>query len=893
MPGAEVARHLGVDASRGLSPGEIAERQARYGPNRLPEPPRPHWVLRLLRQFLDPLVGALLVAAVVAAVVASTEPDGSYADTIAILLIVALNAALGFFQEARAEAALESLQKMAAPNAKRVSGGAASVVPASELVPGDVVEVEAGDSVPADVRLVESAELSVEEAALTGESVPVDKRADRVLDADTGVADRTNVVFTGTTVTRGRGRGVVVYTAVHTELGRIGAMLEEARREPTPLERRLARLGKAILIACLIISAGVFGIGIAQASHAWTFHLLVAVSLAVAAIPEGLPAITTITLALGMQRMARRGAIVRKLPAVETLGSATVICTDKTGTLTENAMTVRVVDTVDGSYRVTGEGYAPDGRIEADGPLPEPLRRLLRAGVLCNSSSLVRKDGEWAVVGDPTEAALLVLADKGGLDRDGLRAEVTVEREVPFDSDRKRMSVVVRRPDGTLEAHVKGSADALLDLCDRMRTAEGVVPITEEVRRRMHERNEELAQRALRVLALAERDDPDDADPENGLVFLGLAAMMDPPRAEAKQAVAECHSAGIRVAMITGDHRLTAVAIARELGIWQEGRRALTGAELEALDDAGLAEIIDDVAVFARVTAEQKLRIVRALQRRGHIVAMTGDGVNDAPALQQAPIGVAMGLAGTDVARQAAEMVLADDNFATIVHAVREGRAIFRNIRKFIFFLGSSNAGLVMAVIALSFMDFLPPLTPLQLLWINLVTNGMPALALGIDPPEPSLMREGPRPPKQGIVGLRDLLGVLLVGGLMSGAALFLYTLPALAPELFSQATPTGRLEEARTMAFTLLAVSPLFHAFNCRSPVASIFRVGLFTNRFLWIAIATSAAVHLITFVAVLRPIFLTHPLSIGQWGVIVALAFLPVPVVETLKLLERRLFD
>ena len=829
----------------------------------------------------------------IAAVVATTEEGGSYADTIAILLIVVLNAALGLFQESKAEAALAALERMTAPNAKRLRGGEVSVVDAAELVPGDVVELEAGDAVPADLRLLDSSELAIEEAALTGESVPADKKHDAVVGEETEVADRLNMAFTGTIVTRGRTRAVVVETGVRTQLGRIGAMLRETEREATPLEKRLARLGKVILIACIVISAVVFAIGMVQATHSWTFLLLIAVSLAVAAIPEGLPAITTITLALGMQRMARRGAIVRKLPAVETLGSATIICTDKTGTLTENAMTVREIHTLGAKHAVTGEGYAPEGSIEGDGELDEAVQRLLRTGVLCNTAKLSKEEAGWLVLGDPTEGALLTLADKGGLDRNEVLASVTTERLLPFDSDRKRMAVVVRRVDGGLEAHVKGSADVLLHLCDRALTDEGVVELTAAMRDRMSALNEELSARALRVLALAEREDPDPDDPERGLVLLGFVAMLDPPRPEAKAAVAECHSAGIRVAMITGDHKLTAIAIARALDMWKDDSEALTGAELGAMSDDELAKRVDRVVVYARVTAEQKLRIVRALSARGHIVAMTGDGVNDAPALQQAPIGVAMGLSGTDVARQAAEMVLADDNFATIVHAVREGRAIFRNIRKFIFFLGSSNTGLVMAVVALSFLDWLPPLTPLQLLWINLVTNGAPALALGIDPPEPGLMKEGPRPPWQGIVGRRDLIGVLVVGAIMSGGALFVYFLPDIRPSLFAGATAEERLLEARTMAFTLLAVSPLFHAFNCRSPVDSIFSLGVFSNRFLWIAVLASAAVHLVTFIPAVQPIFLTTPLSLAQWAVLLVLAALPVPIVEILKATERRLFD
>jgi len=619
--------------------------------------------------------------------------------------------------------------------------------------------------------------------------------------------------------------------------------------------------------------------------------LLTAVSLAVAAIPEGLPAITTITLALGMQRMAARGAIVRKLTAVETLGSATVICTDKTGTLTQNAMTVRHVELPGEVLDVTGVGYSLEGEILREGKPVEPppgLRRLVAAGVICNNADLEVDGQTGRAVGDPTEAALLVLAAKAGLSRQAL-VEGKREKHIPFDSDRKMMSVVLHDPDGRSTAYVKGAPDAVLERSTTILTDEGPVPLTLARRRELLKRNDQLAIRALRVLALAEREQPDD-DPERDLMFLGFVAMIDPPRPEAAAAVAECRSAGIRVAMITGDHKLTARAIAEELGIAGPEDEAITGTELAALDDAALAERVERTAVFARVTAAQKLRIVRALEQRGHIVAMTGDGVNDAPALKEAAIGVAMGLHGTEVARQAADMVLADDNFATIVHAVREGRAIFRNIRKFIFFLASSNAGLVIAVLASSFIDWIPPLTPLQLLWINLVTNGLPALALGVDPAEPGLMREGPRPVSEGIVGLPELWGSLLVGFVMSSAALFMYWLPGLAPSLFASYEAAERLEVARTMAFTLLAISPLLHAFNCRSPRSSIVTVGLFTNRFLWLAVSISASVHLVTLIVpALRPIFLTHSLTAAHWAVVLGLSILPVPVVELTKALQR----
>jgi Ca2+-transporting ATPase len=898
LPPRAVLDQLEVSDEDGLDDDEVRRRRATYGENRIPEAPPPNPWVRLAKQFVDPLVGALLVAAVVSAVVAATgSSEGSWADTIAILLIVSLNAALGFVQEQRAEAALAALHRMAAPHAKVLRGGQVHDVEAAALVPGDVVVLAAGDAIPADARLIRAADLEVEESTLTGESVPVSKRADAVLPPETVVADRTSLVFTGTTATRGEARAVVVGTGSTTELGRIGALIGAARRAPTPLEQRLARLGRQILVACLVISALVFVIGYVREAHDVPMLLLIAVSLAVAAIPEGLPAITTITLALGMQRMARRGAIVRQLPAVETLGSATVICTDKTGTLTQNAMTVRVIETADASWRVTGEGYVANGRIERDDEpvdqLPDHVHRLVEVGLLCNDAHIEVDEEGPHVLGDPTEGALLILGAKARLDREQALEGGEVERRIPFDSDRKRMSVLVRHADGTRRLHVKGSSDAILSLCTRVRGPDGVVPLTDEQRQQLHDLGESHANRALRVLALAEREDPpasEGEDPEHDLTFLGFVAMLDPPRPEVGEAIQTCRQAGIRVVMITGDHRATAIAIAEDLDIYRPGDLALPGDELAAMSDDELADAADRVTVFARVTAAQKLRIVDALERRGHVVAMTGDGVNDAPALKEAAIGVAMGRQGTDVARQSAEMVLADDNFATIVEAVREGRAIYRNIQKFIFFLGSSNAGLVFAVVVAAFLHGVPELTPLQLLWINLVTNGLPALALGVDPPERSQMLEPPRPPTAGIVGMRDLWGVLLVGSIMGGAALALFALPSELPELFVSTDPGGRMHEARTMAFTALALSPLVHAHNCRSPIDSIFVTGLFTNRFLWLAIGLSAGVQMLA-VAVppLQPVFRTTMLTPEQWAWVLGAAALPLPIVEALKAADR----
>jgi Ca2+-transporting ATPase len=952
----EVCARLAADPLDGLSTEEAARRRRRFGPNQLPSAPPPSALARLAAQFADPLVGALLVAAGVAVGVATAEGADTwleYADAIAILLIVGLNALLGFVQERRAEAALDALRKLASPRARVARDGIRDERDAAELVPGDLVDLDAGDAAPADLRLVDSVDLATQEAPLTGESTLVSKDASAVLPAEVGVADRRNLVHQGTTVARGRGAGIVVRTGAHTEFGRIGALVQSSVRVPTPLEERLTVFGRAILAICLAVSALLFLVGLVQGDRSWEILLLTAVSLAVAAIPEGLPAISTITLALGTQRMARRGAIVRKLPAVETLGSARVVCTDKTGTLTENRMTVRAVETWGALYRVTaeadGSGAGPfsifgaagpgfDGRgvEEAPGPAADAgLRALLQAGVLASSArlSLPASAGEAAaqgdpmehrergealkVVGDPTEAALLVLAARVGIDkaallahrdpRRGGGARREVLRELPFDGDRKRMSVAVGAADdpGARTLWVKGSPDTLIPRCRAAVRPDGAeTPLDDAGRRALLDRTEALAADAFRVLALARRALPEpgsagepelaDADPdelERELAFLGLVAMHDPPRAEVREAVAQTQAAGIRVVMITGDHALTGVAIARELGFWREGDVALGGAELAAMDDAALDARIPLVSVFARVSAEQKLRIVRAFRRIGWVAAMTGDGINDAPALREAPIGIAMGRGGTDVAREAADMVLADDNFATIVAAIREGRAIFRNIQKFVFFLNSSNAGLVIAVIVGSFLPSVPQLTPLQLLWINLVTNGLPALALGVDPPEPKQMEEPPQEALEPIVGPLEIGGILAVGALMGAAALGMMMLPEQAPGLFTGATSEAQGLEARTMAFALLAVSPLFHAFNCRSRRRSLLGLPLFGNPYLWAAVGVSFLVQLVTIVwPPLHPIFRTVGLSGAEWGVVLAAAALPIPMVEVLKFALRR---
>jgi Ca2+-transporting ATPase len=901
---------LHADPVRGLDDATAAASLKKHGPNELPSAPPPSALKRILAQFANPIVLTLLVAAVIATINgASAKSNESflarYGDAIAIALIVVLNAVLGFYQERRAEQALDALKRMQTPNARVRRGDVVKVVPAQDVVPGDILEIEAGDAVPADARLLQTINLATQEASLTGESLPIQKDARAELPDDAPIGDRATMLFTGTTIVRGKGRALVVATGTATELGKLSTMLSQSEQQQTPLEERLEHFGKRILVACIAISAVMFAWGMVRGHSTWQELLLAAVSLAVAAIPEGLPAITTITLALGMQRMAKRGAIVRKLAAVETLGAATVICTDKTGTLTQNEMTVREIYSGTTSYSVTGTGYDPAGEIvDLAGKAVEcaerpALKELLASITLANTASLERKDGAWRVVGDPTEGALLTLSAKGGLPKESVAPSHQVLKEIPFDSDRKRMTVVTLDELGREIVHTKGSADVLIPRCVAQLTKDGLDPLDDAKRETILAEAERMSQASLRVLAVARRElrganahPPSEPPPgerpsadhfEVRLTFLGLVGMIDPPRAGVKEAVKACHEAQVRAVMITGDHKLTAVAIAKELGLWDEGAMALTGSELEKLSDEALGRRIDHVRVFARVTAEQKLRIVKAFKAQGHIVAMTGDGVNDAPALQEAHIGIAMGKDGTDVARQAADMVLADDNFATIVEAVREGRAIWRNIQKFIFFLLSSNAGLIVTVFVVSVLPKMLELRPLMILWINLVTNGLPALALGVDPPDATQMMEPPRKASSGLLGAREYLGIAAVGVLMGGLAILCY----LWPWKTDPATATGF---ARAMAFSLLALSPLFHAMNCRSATASIVSMKPFLPAALLLSVVVSAGIHLVAIlVPSLREVFQTYALDSYEWLVLIGLSASIIPMIELIKLLQR----
>jgi len=903
----EVVRVRGTDLQRGLSTEEVKRLREQFGPNALPPPPKPSVVMQILGQFLNPFVGTLLVAAGIAVGVATMghEPGAPrglarFSDAIAILTIVIVNAFIGFYQERKAEKALDALMKLSAAKCKVRRSGEILHADARQLVPGDLVLLEAGDKVPADLRLVSVTELQTVEGELTGESTAVEKSVDATVAKDAGVGDQVTMAFSGTTVVHGEARGVVVATGRDTQVGRVGQMLSEVVKEQSPLEKRLDQFSAQILWVTLALSALLFIIGFVKGQVAWHVLLLTAVSVAVAVIPEGLPAITSITLALGMQRMAHRGAVVRKLAAVETLGCATVICSDKTGTLTRNEMTVRSLAVEGYDFEVTGEGIGATGDFKVKGAkvesLPASAKRAMLAAVLANTASIQRVAGAAPVlVGDPTEGALLVLGEKAGL----THAAVMKGREelltIPFNSARKRMTVVTReRSEGVdrVVSRTKGAIDVLLPLCTHALSEGGeVVALDDDRRGKIQAQADAMSSRALRVLAMAERtldgDVANREESERSLTYLGMVGMIDPPRAEVRSAVELSRVAGIRVVMITGDHPVTAVAIAKELGLWRDDAKVLTGDDLRSMDDAALSDALPTVRVFARVDPEHKLRIVQLLQARNEVVAMTGDGVNDAPAIKQAAIGVAMGRGGTDVAREAADMVLQDDNFATIVEAVREGRAIYRNIQKSIFFLLSSNAGLCIAVFVASFFtpQQVPPLTALQILWINLVTNGLPALALGVDPPEPGQMQESPRAPDAPIMGRADWVGIMVVGVLMAGAAMAIYALP-LWPGL-----PAYEVERSKlSMVFTLLALSPLAHAFNCRSRTASIFKLGVFSNPLLVLAVVVSGAIHLMALVVPgLQPVFRTdHHWTGMEVLATVGLSLLPIPVIELAKVLK-----
>ena len=912
----EVARRAGTDPTYGLTAAEAFDRLERFGPNRLdPAATVPTW-RKFLAQFADPLIYLLLAAIVVSAAAWAIEGAGGLPiEAIVIAAIVLANGVLGFLQERQAEAAVAALQRMAAPMAEVIRDGEPRSVVATELVPGDLLVLEEGNAVSADARLLTSVSLSVAEAALTGESEPVLKDASP-LPAPTSIGDRLNMVFSGTAVTMGRARAVVTATGMRTEMGRIATLLGQTDEERTPLQREISVLGRAlggaVIVIALVVTGTILLTADLEGPRAVVDVLLLGVSLAVAAVPEGLPAILSVILAIGVQRMARQRAVVKKLSSVETLGSASVICTDKTGTLTRNEMMIQAIVTHSGEVAVSGDGYDPagsvndDGRPLARGPLWDEVRGVLGGGSLANDAILQLEDGTWRVRGDPTEAAFLVAERKLGT-TEARATRFERRAEIPFSSERKLMSTLEADTahGGEIAIMTKGAPDVLLARCTRERVGRGEEPLTDARREQIQRDIDRLADRALRTLAVAYRPlatteaPAPDTDLERELIFAGLVGMIDPPRVEVADAIAEAQRGGIRVVMITGDHARTAARIATDLGILPAPPPSLavmTGDELDAQDDAALRRRARDVSVYARVAPEHKLRIVAALRADGNVVAMTGDGVNDAPALKAADIGVAMGVAGTDVSKEAANMILADDNFATIVAAVREGRAIFANIRTFLRYLLGSNAGEVLTmfigVLTASVIGLeagggvIAPLLATQILWINLLTDSAPALALGFEPPPRDVMRHPPRGQDERIIDRHMALNVVAIGLVMAASTLATMDL-GLPGGLFHG---SGDLEEARTMGFTVLVLAQLFNAVNARSERASAF-IGLARNRRLLGAIGLSLVLQvLVVHLDVLNVAFGTVPLGFGSWLLCATMASSTLWASELLKLVAHR---
>ncbi|MDI3465886.1 MAG: hypothetical protein OJF50_004707 [Nitrospira sp.] len=914
-PAEALADELLTDLDAGLNSDEAARRRTEEGLNELPEASPPSLLKLFFSQFSSLLVWVLIGAAVVSGLLED------WIDAAAILAIVFLNGVLGFAQEFRAERSLAALRKMSVAMARVIRAGALQSIPARELVRGDVIALEAGDRIPADSRLFYTTNFQAQEASLTGESTPVQKQADLLDTTEVPLADQRNMVFMGTVAVSGKARAAVVATGFDTELGRIAAMIQKASEEErteTPLQRRLEQFGYTLLWLALGVVTVVFALGYLR-GEPLVEMFLISVSLAVAAVPEGLTAVVTITLALGVTRMAKRHVLIRKLPAVETLGSATVICTDKTGTLTKNEMTVTRVIMDDSHFEVTGEGYEPKGEIRGssaepkvlsaefssqgfdrysdnsglrtqDSALPTGLRDLLTAAALCNGATLQQENGTWRIIGDPTEGALLVAAAKAGLTKAELERRAPLDREVPFDAERKMMTIVRRTEQGRM-AYCKGAPDVLLKRCAARLTLDGrTEALDDEHRRRIGEADTLLAQQALRVLGVAYRPlgqpSSTDEDLERDLIFLGLFAMKDPLRPEATEAIRLCRGAGIRTSMITGDHKETAIAIARELGLYRNDGMALSGSELDSLTDEQLMQRVERVSVYARVSAEHKLRIVQAWKRNGAIVAMTGDGVNDAPAIKAADIGVAMGMAGTDVTKEASDMVVTDDNFASIAAAVEEGRGIFDNIRKAVHFLLSCNVSEVLVMLFAALLGLPLPLLPIQILWMNLVTDGFPALALAVDPKAPDLMSQPPRRPDD---RLFDRTRFLSIGG--EGLMLALVALGTFSASLFVW---HQSIEQARTVTFTVMVLVQLVHAFNSRSDHLSLFQLGMTTNRALIWAFLLSLAMQLaVLTIPAATSVFKVAPLPLEDWELMAFMGLVPLVAMEVVKWLRRRQND
>jgi len=886
-------------SGHGLTTTEAMKRLQKFGPNELREEKKVSRLEVFLNQFKSFLVAILVLATIFSAFI------GEIVDSFAILIIVILNSVFGYFQEYKAEKTIEALKRLTGPETTVVRGGREYIIPSKNLVPGDIILLEDGSRVTADIRLLETHELKIDESAITGESVTVTKLTKPL--PDVPVADRKNMLWAGTMVTYGRGRGVVVNTGMNTELGRIAHIVEEEGEEPTPLQEDLDSFGKRLGIMILAICALVVIVGIARESLLTGSPVtqgliatmaITGIALAVAAIPEGLPAVVTITLALGLQRLARHNALIRKLPSVETLGSTTVICADKTGTLTKNEMTVKKIWMLGQHIEVEGQGYEPKGGFREMGkgsgrkinPKKDTtLSKLLLAGALCSNARLSTKsgsgDGKWGIIGDPTEGALVVAAAKAGTALNKLESKYPRAREIPFSSERKMMTTLNQKSGGGFIVCTKGAPESLLNVCSKIADGNTTKNLTASMKRKILEANRGMADDALRILGIAYKETRESrGDAEKGLIFLGLVGMIDPPRENVKRDIALCRRAGIKAVMITGDNENTAYAIARQIGMLEEKSKVITGTDLDSMKDRQLESIVEDVAVYARVNPEHKLRIVDAFKKRGHIIAMTGDGVNDAPALKGADIGIAMGIKGTDVAKEASDMILRDDNFSSIVHAVKGGRGIYDNIKKFVQYLLSSNLGEVLIVFLAMLIGFtdpatgsiILPLAAIQLLWINLLTDGLPALALGVDPPSPGIMERKPRDPKKRILS-RDMFGdIVMVGIIICIGTLFLFWLNL----------PSGPLV-AGTVAFTTVVMFEMVRVQSVRMK----YKIGIWSNKKLILAMAISIILQvIIIYVPVFQPIFNTAPLGVIEWLEIVLVSSTVLVMMQFMAFVSRR---
>ncbi|PKN98900.1 MAG: ATPase [Chloroflexi bacterium HGW-Chloroflexi-4] len=865
----------------GLTKQEARDRLERIGPNEIQSVKRTSAWKILLEQFKNILILILLIATIISLIL------GHGVESIAIAVIVLFAVGLGFIQEYRAERAIEALREMAAPTASVLRDGVEENIPSRELVPGDVILLHTGNRIPADSRLLEAVNLQVEEAALTGESVPVEKHIQPLLVDDLPVGDRKNMVYAGTAATYGRGKAIVVATGMQTEFGKIAKLLQTIESGKTPLQINLDKVGTMLARAAIVVVALIVALGLIR-GQPFVEMLIFGIALAVAVVPEALPAVVTISLAIGVQKMVKRNALIRKLPAVETLGSTSVICSDKTGTLTKDEMTVQQLFAGEQLFNVTGSGYAPIGEFKlGDGSAVMPseaLIKMLTAAVLASDTQLIAKDEgkdkTWDIKGDPTEGALIVAASKAGLEKSQLDHSFPRVQEIPFSSETKRMTTLHQTPEG-ITAYAKGAPEMILNSCDTILTADGVKSLDEQTRHEVLSAAQNMAEKALRVLAMASKPNATLENAQSGLTFLGLVGMIDPPRPEAKNAIAVCEQAGIRTVMITGDHPVTAQAVARELGLLASGGRAVTGAELEEMTDDQLYSEVEDISVYARVSPAHKLRVVGAWQAHGNIVAMTGDGVNDAPALKKADIGIAMGITGTDVTKEAAAMTLTDDNFASIVAAVEEGRGVFGNIKKYLMFLLSSNIGEIGLMAGAALMGLPLPLSAVQILFVNLATDGLPALALSMDPPDDDLMKRKPRNPRTGIF-TRPVVTLMSVGGLWS-------TIINLG--LFVWAINSGRgISEAMSMTFVSLVLIQFFKAYNFRSDRNSVVHKP-FANKWLNLAVLVDIAMLLLViYVPALHDAFGTYYLPLIDWVIAIGLAITIVPVLEVAKWMLRR---